>query len=393
MADIGQQNINILGTISAGGGLPTLRLTPYAAANRPDPFVNVRAVIWNTDASRIEVSDGSSWVGISGGVPVIQAASFGDFPDPTTVSGALYEAVDPFHLIWYSDGFQWLLQTPFGQTPVEIGTTNDIGPDDSTFARAGHVHALTQLNYDGIGVSNVQGLRLRNRASAAAGAQQASPALELEGAGWSTQGGGISENVRVQLRLVPVQSDGDALVQLVVSGSVNGAAFIDLIAIGQGEFGRRIIAPIGGSGLTFQSSPDGSGPTLTVSSSGFALNDLIANLDLPADGTIRVIGGVVRSAVGTATDYVLLATDGYVGVTDTSSVRTLTLPQLGTAFAIDGIEFQFKDESGAAATHPIVIARNGSTIDGLSSDTSINTNYGSKTLRYRNGGWWTVAKV
>jgi hypothetical protein len=80
----------------------------------------------------------------------------------------------------------------------------------------------------------------------------------------------------------------------------------------------------------------------------------------------------------TAVSYTMLVTDQLVAVTDTTSVRTITLP---AATAVGpGAKYTIKDESGAAATNNITIARAGAdTIEGATS-LVISTNYGKATL-------------
>ena len=90
-------------------------------------------------------------------------------------------------------------------------------------------------------------------------------------------------------------------------------------------------------------------------------------------GNVRVVKKLDTSA--TLTVY-----DDYIGVTDTSSARTITLPiSSGSDLLVDNQEFEIKDESGAAGTNNITIDGNGANIDG-SPTLSINVNYGSVRL-------------
>lgn len=69
--------------------------------------------------------------------------------------------------------------------------------------------------------------------------------------------------------------------------------------------------------------------------------------------------------------------DNYIGVTSTSSGRTITLPTTGL---LVGQTFTVKDESGAAATNNVILSAGGTVqIDGATTYT-INTNYGSVTV-------------
>ena len=83
----------------------------------------------------------------------------------------------------------------------------------------------------------------------------------------------------------------------------------------------------------------------------------------------------------TATDYVVLTTDCYIGVTSTAAPRTVTLP-VGAPPATNQI-FIIKDESGAAATNNITVTTTGGArlIDGAATYV-MNTNYGSIQVIY-----------
>lgn len=82
-----------------------------------------------------------------------------------------------------------------------------------------------------------------------------------------------------------------------------------------------------------------------------------------------------RPAAG-AFPYSALATDCYIGVTDTTAARVVTLPDAATVPA--NTVFIVKDESGGATTHNITVKATTSTLDGTAGATgvAISTNYG-----------------
>lgn len=89
----------------------------------------------------------------------------------------------------------------------------------------------------------------------------------------------------------------------------------------------------------------------------------------------------------TATSYTALATDYYIGVTNTAAPRTITLPAL--ASLPEWIQLVVKDESGGAAANNITIDANGAeTIDGALTRV-INTNYGVVRLLRSGSAWFT----
>lgn len=96
----------------------------------------------------------------------------------------------------------------------------------------------------------------------------------------------------------------------------------------------------------------------------------------------------IKGSVATSGDAAETLSGGttYHGVTALSAPRTLTLP--AASDLSDGDELVVQDESGAAGTHTITIARAGSdTINGATSAT-ITSNYGRKRLIKRGAGQW-----
>ncbi|MGE0630965.1 MAG: hypothetical protein AB7O96_01050 [Pseudobdellovibrionaceae bacterium] len=88
-----------------------------------------------------------------------------------------------------------------------------------------------------------------------------------------------------------------------------------------------------------------------------------------------------------ATDYTLLKSDYYVGVTDTTLARTITLPPLRSLE--ERKVYIVKDESGGAAANNITIdADSAETIDG-GLTTVISSNYGVVRLIKNGSNWFT----
>lgn len=100
----------------------------------------------------------------------------------------------------------------------------------------------------------------------------------------------------------------------------------------------------------------------------------------------RVRGLVVTTGDAAAT---IGSGETYHGVTALTDARTLTLPPANDLQ--DGDELIIQDESGAAGTYTITIARAGSdTINGATSVT-ITSNYGRRRLIKRGSGKWFSA--
>lgn len=87
-------------------------------------------------------------------------------------------------------------------------------------------------------------------------------------------------------------------------------------------------------------------------------------------------------------DYQALKTDSYIGITSTSSPRTVTLPALNEME--DGALVIVKDQSGGCAANNITVEGYGSeTIDGAA-NYLLNTNYAAVILIKMSSGWFTL---
>lgn len=106
------------------------------------------------------------------------------------------------------------------------------------------------------------------------------------------------------------------------------------------------------------------------------------------DNELKLSGGLKVKRYATAVDYTATASDYYIGVTDTSALRTITLP--AAASAGEGKVLVIKDESGAAATNTIVIDGDGAeTIDGAATYV-IQINYEAVSLVCSGSAWFIM---
>ena len=196
----------------------------------------------------------------------------------------------------------------------------------------------------------------------------------------------------------PAQSsNGTALPRLILSAVLNGASPADFIEFSKGEYGATYISPIGGGALNLRwlGLDGGSGPNVLIAENSLTLSAGSASIAILDDGTIvftsdvLAVNGLATRVVNSATDHAMTANDYTVAITDTSSVRTVTLPDSPT----DGRIVCVKDRSGSASDNPIVINRNGSTIDGVLANDEISDDGGSKTYQFTSGDWMLIAKV
>ena len=92
------------------------------------------------------------------------------------------------------------------------------------------------------------------------------------------------------------------------------------------------------------------------------------------------------SDVHVGTNYVMISSDVYIGITSTGTIRAVTLVNANTC--VSGRIVVVKDEGGGAAAFNITVTPAAGTIDGAANKV-INTNYG--VLRFISNGtnWFT----
>lgn len=109
------------------------------------------------------------------------------------------------------------------------------------------------------------------------------------------------------------------------------------------------------------------------------LAEQVGPLDIPTAVTLH------RTPVSNT--YTIRPDDYLIGVISTASPYQLVLP---SASELPGRSYLVKDESGAAALHPIQLVTSlGQTIDGTSTRT-IDMNYGSLTVYSDGQNWFTI---
>lgn len=89
----------------------------------------------------------------------------------------------------------------------------------------------------------------------------------------------------------------------------------------------------------------------------------------------------------TAISYTALLTDYYIGITDTSSARTITLPPAATAGS--GKTYIITDESGGAGTNNITVQADGAELINGANTQIMNVDYSSIQLMCT-GAKWTI---
>lgn len=114
----------------------------------------------------------------------------------------------------------------------------------------------------------------------------------------------------------------------------------------------------------------------------------IFSASLPVNNS-PAMAGCIWPGVSSAVNYIASQSDFYIGITDTSAPRTVTLPN-PTTIAVGHI-FSIKDESGNADINAIsVTPAGGALIDGLASYL-VQTVFGAVILRSNGTNYFTLA--
>lgn len=120
--------------------------------------------------------------------------------------------------------------------------------------------------WNGIGTTqtNGHGWWLANTTAAAAGAQQISPSLVLEGQGWKTNATAASQSVKWAVDVLPIQGTANPSSRLLFKTSVNSGAYSTLFQLDETGFHR-----FGSSGPAIY--PSNSAATLAVAGGGLTI--------------------------------------------------------------------------------------------------------------------------
>lgn len=177
-----------------------------------------------------------------------------------------------------------------------------------------------------------------------------------------------------------------------VTGYVNLGITINAAGTSVGFFINGVLA---GTIATANIPTAAISPTVAFQRSSGALPAALLDLFYMTTSLTNARSGGVVIPVGTTTvsnytqtptDYQVLITDATVGVSNTSSARTITMPNANMAV---GQQWTIKDESGGAFTNNITISGNGANIDG-GSTTLLNTNYGAVTLYWNGSAFFII---
>lgn len=133
---------------------------------------------------------------------------------------------------------------------------------------------LTQTQTS-LGTTTASGFIARNTTAATVGAQQISPAIELEGQGWKTTATAASQSVRSRIVLLPVQGSTNPSGTLLFQKSIDGGAWATYLTL---DIGGSITT----TGSIFGSSSFTAGTSGSIAWNGRSI------MSSPSNGVVRI---------------------------------------------------------------------------------------------------------
>lgn len=185
-----------------------------------------------------------------------------------------------------------------------------------------------------------------------------------------------------------------------VSGVINNYKFtaigdnvpVGIIAFSNTTFGKLVIDNIDFTDLSYNVNSTNSNYKPYQFSSNNVNAVFLGRIKNPIIATTPLSGNIIHR-VSTAANYSANFDDVYIGITDTTASRTITLPKVETGSSALKPNYnstlRIKDETSLAATNNIVIAvASGEYMNGVLNGTAIiNTNGGSVDLTSVPNGW------
>lgn len=144
-----------------------------------------------------------------------------------------------------SDGTTWTSTAPATTNPAGSGSELQFRSSGTAFGALTNSSVsgatLTLGNAEALATTPTAYLTLRNTTAAAAGAQQVSPSLVLEGQGWKTTATAASQTVRFRENVLPVQGTANPSATWRLQSEINNSGtWVDNLAINGVTGGLRM---------------------------------------------------------------------------------------------------------------------------------------------------------
>jgi hypothetical protein len=288
-------------TIVAGSGVT---ITPPAGGNLLSPGQGQPMQLWQRATD--------DWYLWNGGEPIIPSAL--TKTDDTNVTLTL--GGDPTNALLEATsltlGWTGTLAASRGGTGGTAGAWPLTGTGTLTGATTIVGSSTNTIKYQipslGVTATDGAGLHLQNNTAAAAGAQQISPVITLEGNGWKTNATAASQVVNWKQYVLPVQGAANPTANLLFQSNVNGSTTGGALTLASDgarltttSNGLRILTNAGTFGGLSLDANAASSNTINFANTGFNMTNTAAVIT--AISAFKVNSGTVTTTSGNTIGY------------------------------------------------------------------------------------------
>ncbi len=287
--------------------------------------VTSNALVSNFDVSGINWSSGSPY-SIRNNTPSNTTAAWYNFV-PSTIN----------NMTWQS-GTGGIMQIASNFSPVSGTAVYNNISIEPTINQTGGSNGITrglyvagtltavsdfrpiEINRNGLATTATAGIYLSNTTAAAAGAQQESPSLVLEGQGWKTTATAASQQARLYLYSLPVQGTANPTSRMVCDYQVNAGTVTNLFFFDSAS-GLSIKGSSGGTnGINLIG---GAASLNTITANGLTFS--YSSGQAGAGGNNWIVGGGTAPTWTSGTGSILAVTTGFAPTSGTAVFSALLL--------------------------------------------------------------------
>jgi hypothetical protein len=244
-----------------------------SAAELEGAAVIVQQGTSNADTTWVQTTDGITL----GSSNIVWAAMTTSVPDATETVKGKVELATTAEVITGTDTVRAVTPAGVRAATWYLTGTNTLGGANVVVGTATNT---LKFQFDSLGTTqtNGAGLWMANTTAAAAGAQQISPSLVLEGQGWRTNATAESQSVKWAIYVVPVQGAANPSAQLLFRQSINAGAYATYFSLDptsgnniSGNESTTIQSNVSSTALTLNAQGSSTG-VLNLASSGVSRN-------------------------------------------------------------------------------------------------------------------------
>jgi hypothetical protein len=256
-----------------------------------------------------------------------------------------------------SNGTTWQSSAPTtGANPAGSGSELQFRSDATTFGAATNSSvsggAITLGAAEALGTTSTARLTLANTTAAAAGAQQVSPSIVLEGQGWKTTATASSQTVRFRENVLPVQGTTNPSATWRLQSEINNSGtWVDSILaqpggvlyLGSGAGSLQLGTLLNGTAISIHSA----GILFSVSSA-FSTKITTTEFRLPANQALVWTGTDNNAFTGTTEVSLIRDANGILAQRNSTNAQTFRIYETDS-----GANDEYLEISAASGTNLI----------------------------------------